>query len=59
MTGISQLQRCYGNSVAKHSILNSAMLQMNYARGHMTVEAQWRGRAMKMELTGMYGVCPH
>ena len=35
------------------------MLQMNYARGQMTVEAQWRGRAMKMELTGMYGVCPH
>ena len=31
------------------------MLQMNCARGQMTVEAQWRGRAMKMELTGMYG----
>ena len=35
------------------------MLQINCARGQMTVEAQWRGRAMKMELTGMYGVCPH
>ena len=35
------------------------MLQMNCARGQMTVEAQGQERAMKMELTGMYGVCPH
>ena len=32
---------------------------MNCARDQMTVEAQWRGRAMKMELTGVSGVCPH
>ena len=35
------------------------MLQMNCAHGQTTVEAQWRGWTMKIELTGMYSVCPH
>ena len=34
------------------------MLQMNCARGQMTVEAQWRGLVMKTELIGMYGFYP-